>query len=52
MDEPFRRFEWSVANAYHWQDWLDERGRRLGIPTDGLNGLETTSIVESTWGTA
>ena len=50
MDEPFRRFEWSVANAYHWQDWLDERGRRLGIPTDGLNGLETTSIVESTWG--
>lgn len=50
MDEPFRRFEWLVANAYHWQDWLDERGRRLGIPTDGLNGLETTSIVESTWG--
>ena len=50
MDEPFRRFEWSVANAYHWQDWLDERGRRLGIPTDGLNGLETTSIVEHTWG--
>jgi endogenous inhibitor of DNA gyrase (YacG/DUF329 family) len=50
MDEPFRRFESEVATAYHWQYWLDARGRRLGIPTGGLNGLESTSAVEHTWG--
>lgn len=49
MDEPFRRFEWHVAKTYHWQHWLDEIGRRLTIPTDGLYGLETPSAVEHTW---
>ncbi|MGH9348765.1 MAG: hypothetical protein ACRD26_16020 [Vicinamibacterales bacterium] len=50
MDEPFRQFEWPVAAAYHWQHWLDARGRRIGIPTDGLNGLDSPSAVEHTWG--
>src|SRR5687767_2390116 len=50
MDETFRHFECSVANAYHWQKWLDSRGRPITIPTDGLNGIESPSGVEHTWG--
>jgi hypothetical protein len=49
MDEPFRQFEWQVFPAYHWQDWLNKRGRPVVVPRRGMLGLHSTAAVEQTW---
>jgi hypothetical protein len=49
MKEPFQQFEWHVSPAYHWQDWLDERGRPVVVPDDGLISLDSESGVEIAW---
>ena len=49
MKEPFQQFEWHVAPAYHWQDWLDERGRPVVVPDEGLISLDSQAGVDLTW---
>ena len=49
MPEPFLDFEWHVAPAYHWQDWLDARGRPVVVPDHGLVSLESPDGVELAW---
>jgi hypothetical protein len=51
MNEPFLRFEWHVANAYHWQDWLDPRGKPIVLRDRGLMTLDSPTGVERTWQT-
>ena len=46
MKELFQDFEWQVYPAYHWQDWLDERGERVIVESDGVIGLESEGSVE------
>ncbi len=49
MDEPFLQFEWHVAPAYHWQDWLDEDGQKIEVPTEGLIAIDSASGVDQAW---
>ena len=49
MEEPFQHFEWHVSRAYHWQAWLDEHGRPVVVPNEGLISLESPSGVELAW---
>lgn len=49
VDEPFRSFEWHVAPAYHWQDWLSASGKRLVVPATGFRSYESPSAIELVW---
>src|SRR5882672_8338049 len=50
MDEAFLPFTWTVAKAYHWQDWLDERTRNPVLAAaEGLASLQSPSTVEVAW---
>lgn len=49
MTEPFEDFEWHVAPAYHWQDWLNERGKPVVVRRHGMRSLESPSAVEAAW---
>jgi len=49
MDEPFRRIVWPVFPDYHWQDWLDPRGRPVVVRERGLTGFNSPTSVEYTW---
>lgn len=44
--EPFLEFEWPVAAAYAWTDWLDSDGQPVVVPPEGLASLESCSAVE------
>src|SRR5262245_40277441 len=52
MNEPFLRLEWHVAIAYHWQDWIDPRGKPIVLRDRGLMTLDSPTGVERTWQTA
>lgn len=49
MQDAFLEFEWHVAPAYHWQDWLDEHGRPVVVPDEGLISLDSQAGVELAW---
>lgn len=49
MREAFLDFEWHVAAAYHWQDWLDAHGKPVVVPDDGLVSLGSPSGVGLAW---
>ena len=49
MREPFLDFEWRVFPTYHWQDWLDERGRPVVARDHGVASLESPGAVELAW---
>ena len=51
MDEPLLSLEWSVYPEYHWQDWLDARGKPVLVRAHGLTSLESCSAVEGAWKT-
>ena len=46
MDEPFLRFEWLVASAYQWRDWLDNRNRPTSV---SAKQLASPSALELAW---
>jgi endogenous inhibitor of DNA gyrase (YacG/DUF329 family) len=49
MGEAWAEFEWPVAPAYDWKDWLDEQTfRPVGIPQSEFLGLDTPAAVEAT----
>lgn len=52
MRDAFYDFDWPVAPRYEWREFLNEDGQVVGIPTDGLEGLESASAVELTWNRA
>ena len=49
MREAFLDFEWPVALAYHWQDWLDDRGKPIVVPEKGLDSLRSDGGVQLAW---
>ena len=49
MREAFLDFEWHVHPAYHWQDWLDARGKPIVVPDHGLASLRSPNAVEFAW---
>ena len=49
MQETFLDFEWHVSPAYHWQEWLDARGKPVVVPDHGLISLESPDGVELAW---
>lgn len=49
MEEPFKRFEWYVHPTYHWQDWLDSRGKPLVVRKEGLISLDSDEAVKFAW---
>jgi len=42
---------WRVFAKYFWQDWLDDRGNPVVVPSDGILGLYSSRAVELTWQT-
>ena len=44
--ELYLDFEWPVAVAHDWKAWLDENGRAVVVPNEGLVSLETPAAVE------
>jgi hypothetical protein len=46
MNEPFLQFEWPVAPAYEWRDWLDSNGQPVVVPAEGLASFQSCSGVE------
>lgn len=49
MNEPFLEFEWKVAPGYEWADRLDEHGKPVVVPTEGLVSLRSPLAVERAW---
>lgn len=49
MNDAFFDFEWKVGPRYEWQDWLNDEGKPVTIPEEGLDSLETPSAVELVW---
>lgn len=52
MNDVFYDFDWPVAPAYEWRDWLDRSGTPIVVPHEGLISLETASAVELAWNLA
>ena len=44
--ELFVDFEWDVAPAYAWKDWLNPNGRPITVRAKGLSSLESCTAVE------
>jgi hypothetical protein len=51
MTDAFADFRWPVYE-YEWQDWLDESGRLLLVPSKGLASSESASGLELLWNRA
>jgi hypothetical protein len=52
MRDVFYDFEWRVAPDYEWRDWLDDQGRSVVVPPEGLGSLESPAGVELLWNRA
>lgn len=49
MEDVFERFAWPVHISYEWHDWLDEQGRPVTVPTEGLRSARSPRGVERLW---
>ena len=49
MPDAFLDFEWTVAPAYEWQDWLDKHGKPVIVHAAGRAALASPSAVERAW---
>src|SRR4051812_10942724 len=49
MNDAFYDFQWAVAPQYEWQDWVDQSGKPVVLPAEGLISLESASAVELAW---
>jgi hypothetical protein len=51
MNDAFADFSWPVYD-YEWLDWVDESGKLLPVPSEGLASTESASGVELLWNRA
>ena len=51
MNDAFADFRWPVYD-YEWQDWLDDSGKVLAVPSKGLASTESASGLELLWNRA